>query len=54
MNICTKFEFKPASKWGIYSDFDVPDEVFMALELTGGALMNADGRVIYPKAYLET
>ena len=34
------FGFKPASLWNIHAPFEVPDEVFMALELTKNALEN--------------
>ena len=33
-----KFGFEPASKWEIKAPFEVPDEVFMALELIPNAL----------------
>ena len=52
-NYYLKFGFEPASKWGIYSDFDVPDEVFMTMELKEDALAKVAGKVIYPKEYLE-
>lgn len=45
------FGFRPASKWGIRAPFAVPDEAFMALELTSGALDNAMGIVAYPKEF---
>jgi putative acetyltransferase len=52
-NYYPKFGFEPASKWGIYSDFDVADEVFMSMELKEDALVKVAGKVIYPKEYLE-
>jgi predicted N-acetyltransferase YhbS len=48
-----RFGFKPANSWNIYSDFDVPDEVFMAMELREGALADSAGKVLYPKEYME-
>ncbi len=39
-----KFGFLPASRWGVKSEYDVPDEAFMLLELEAGCLP-ADARV---------
>ena len=33
-----KFGFVPASRWGVKSEYDVPDEAFMLLELDTGCL----------------
>lgn len=46
-----KFGFKPASLWNIRAPFDVPDEVFMAIELTENALQNVQGVVQYSEAF---
>ena len=46
-----KFGFEPASKWGIKAPFDVPDEVFMAIELQPNALENVRGTVQYPEEF---
>ncbi|WP_119080333.1 GNAT family N-acetyltransferase [Chitinophaga alhagiae] len=46
-----KFGFAPASRWGLTTTYEVPDEVFMAIELQPGALAGAAGRVVYPKAF---
>ncbi|MBY0596379.1 GNAT family N-acetyltransferase [Bacillus bingmayongensis] len=46
-----KFGFKLASLWNIRAPFDVPDEVFMAMELTGNALQNVQGIVQYSEAF---
>jgi predicted N-acetyltransferase YhbS len=46
-----KFGFKPASLWKIRAQFEVPDEVFMALELTDNALSHVQGNVQYSKAF---
>jgi putative acetyltransferase len=48
-----RFGFKPASQWNFYSDFDAPDEAFMALELKEKSLAGKSGKVVYPKEYLE-
>jgi predicted N-acetyltransferase YhbS len=46
-----KFGFKRASTWGIQAPFDIPDEVFMALELTDNALAYVNGVVHYSEAF---
>jgi putative acetyltransferase len=47
-----RFGFRPASRYGIQSDYDVPDDVFMALELRPGALQGHAGRARYqPEFY---
>jgi predicted N-acetyltransferase YhbS len=43
-----KFGFKPASKWDIKAPFNLPDNVFLALELKDRALKNVAGTVQYP------
>ncbi|MGM7719178.1 GNAT family N-acetyltransferase [Metabacillus sp. Hm71] len=48
-----KFGFKPASLWNIQAPFEVPDEVFMALELTHHSLKNVQGVVHYSKAFSD-
>ncbi len=48
-----RFGFKPARRRNISTDFDVPDEVFMALELEKNSLAGKSGKVVYPKEYLE-
>ncbi|KEK22688.1 GNAT family N-acetyltransferase [Bacillus gaemokensis] len=48
-----KFGFKPASLWNIRAPFEVPDEVFMAMELTDHALQNIQGVVQYSEAFSE-
>ena len=42
-----RFGFAPASRYGIRSEYDVPDEVFMAMELQDGALNACAGTVKY-------
>jgi len=46
-----RFGFQPASRFGIESDYEVPDEVFMAMELEAGALNGVNGRVSYHEAF---
>ncbi len=48
-----KFGFKPASLWNIQAPFEVPDEVFMVLELTENSLKNVQGIVHYSTAFSE-
>lgn len=47
-----KFGFKRASLWNIRSPFPVPDEVFMAKELTEGGLTGVEGLVIYSPEFM--
>ena len=42
-----RFGFVPASKFGLKSEYDVPDDVFMALELIPGALRGRAGTIRY-------
>jgi len=46
-----RFGFEPASRWGIRPPFDVPDDVFMALELVKDALKDIQGTVEYPPEF---
>jgi predicted N-acetyltransferase YhbS len=46
-----RFGFKPASRWGIRPPFDVPDDVFMALELVKDGLKDIQGTVEYPPEF---
>lgn len=46
-----KFGFEPAQKWNIRSPYDVPSDVFMAIELIGGGLKDVSGLVVYPKEF---
>ncbi|GKU83056.1 GNAT family N-acetyltransferase [Niallia sp. NCCP-28] len=46
-----KFGFKKAAYWGIQAPFDVPEEAFMALELTDNGLYNVSGIVEYSSAF---
>lgn len=46
-----KFGFVPADKWNIKSPYEVPTNVFMALELVTDGLKNTNGLVKYPKEF---
>lgn len=46
-----RFGFLPASRWDIRCPFEVPDEVFMALELYGGAAADGGGVVRYRREF---
>lgn len=42
-----RFGFSPASRFGMDSEYDVPEDVFMVLELEPDALHGKTGRVKY-------
>ena len=46
-----RFGFMPASRFGIGCEYDVPDEVFMALELEPGILRGQSGTIRYHAAF---
>jgi putative acetyltransferase len=46
-----RFDFVPASRFGISCTYAVPDDVFMALELTAGALRDRSGTIRYHSAF---
>ena len=46
-----KFGFVPSVKYGIKSEYDVSDEVFMILELTPGSLNHHEGIIKYHEAF---
>ena len=48
-----RFGFVPASTYSIKCKYDVPDEVFMALELRQGALSGRSGVVKYQPEFNE-
>ena len=48
-----RFGFKSASRWNIYSDFEAPDEAFMAIELMPGYLNDKIGFVEFPNEYYD-
>ena len=49
-----RFGFEPASRFGLRSTYDVPDDVFMARELVDGALHGTSGVVHYHPAFADT
>ena len=46
-----RFGFVPVREFGLRCEYDVPADVFMALELTQGALRGASGLVRYHAAF---
>jgi putative acetyltransferase len=46
-----RFGFKPASAFGLVSEYDVPDDVFMAIELEAGAFGSKPGTIRYHPAF---
>ncbi len=46
-----RFGFVPAERFGLMSEYDVPADAFMALELQPGALASATGIVKYHPAF---
>ena len=46
-----RFGFRPGRTFGLRSEFDVPDEVFMVAELKPGALAGVSGLVRYLPAF---
>lgn len=46
-----RFGFSPASHFDIDSEYEVPDDVFLAMELQPGALNGVTGRVQYHAAF---
>ena len=46
-----KFGFVPAVQYGITSEYDVPDDVFMFLELKTSVLQGKSGVIKYHKAF---
>ncbi len=46
-----RFGFSPSSRFGIDSEYEVPEEVFMVMELQPGALSGKTGRVKYHAAF---
>lgn len=46
-----RFNFVPSITYDIKSEYDVPDEVFMILELTPGSLNNHKGTIKYQEAF---
>lgn len=48
-----RFGFRPAHEFGLRCEYDVPSDVFMALELVPGALRGVFGVVRYHPAFSE-
>ncbi|MCJ2513987.1 MAG: N-acetyltransferase [Candidatus Thermoplasmatota archaeon] len=48
-----RFGFQPASNWRMQLPFDVPDDVFLALELRNNYLKSFRGKVEYPREYFD-
>lgn len=49
-----RFGYKPCSTWNIKASFDLPsDDVFMAVELSEGALNGVSGTVVHPPEFEE-
>ena len=46
-----KFGFVPSVKYNIKSEYDVPDEVFMVLELVPGSLKDQQGVITFHEAF---
>jgi putative acetyltransferase len=46
-----RFGFLPASRFGLTSEYDVPDDVFMAVELRQGVLQGKAGMIRYHSAF---
>ncbi len=46
-----KFGFRPAGQFAICSQYPVPPEVFMALELEAGSLAGVAGTAVYAEAF---
>jgi len=49
-----RFGFTPASRFGLTCEYDVPDDVFMALELEAGSLRGTSGKIRYHAAFAKT
>ncbi len=50
-NYYPRFGFKPAARFNLRSEYDVPDDVFMALELTPSYLQGKSGAIQYHSAF---
>ncbi len=46
-----RFGFQPASRFALRCEYDVPDDVFMALELEAGILTGKTGTIQYHPAF---
>lgn len=50
-NYYPKFGFEPTTKWNIKAPFDIPENVFMGIELVEDGLQNVHGTVKYPTEF---
>jgi len=48
-----RFGFQPASRFELRCEYDVPDEVFMALELESGIFSGKTGTIRYHPAFAD-
>lgn len=48
-----RFGFVPASRFGLRTEYDVPDEVFMAMEFNKDVLKGQDALVLFHPAFQE-
>ena len=46
-----RFGFQPSTRFGIGCEYDVPEGVFMAMELQDGCLRGASGKIQYHGAF---
>jgi putative acetyltransferase len=46
-----RFGFRPSTQYGIRSEYDVPDDVFMIVELQKGYLQGSTGTIQYHPAF---
>ena len=49
-----RFGFRPSSQFGIGCEYEVPEEVFMVLELQPGCLRGKSGTIKYDDAFNDT
>lgn len=52
-NYYPRFGFQPAGQFDLLSEYDVPDEAFMAIELVPDALSKVSGTVRYHRLFNE-
>jgi putative acetyltransferase len=48
-----RFGFRPSSQWGIKSEYDVPEDVFMVMELAPAYLQEYQGVIRYSAAFAD-
>lgn len=52
-NYYPRFGFQPSARFGVRSDYDVPEGTFLAIELRPGSLHGVNGIVHYHEAFRE-